>query len=46
MIKIEIHSEVEDYEEAIDLLNFIATKIKEGKVYGSNPDWELIIKRD
>lgn len=41
MIGIIIHEEVEDTEAVVDLLNHIATKVKEGYTSGYHPGWEL-----
>lgn len=41
MIGIEITEEVESVEEMVDLLNTIATKVKEGYTSGYYPHWEL-----
>lgn len=41
MIKIEIHEEVSNAEEMVDLLNEIATKVKEGYTSGYHPGWTI-----
>lgn len=41
MIKIEIHDEVEDEMAMVDLLNHIATLVKEGYTSGINPNWDI-----
>lgn len=40
-MKIIIYEEVEDAEQAVDLLNYIAEKIKDGNTSGYHPGWAL-----
>lgn len=41
MIKIEILEEVETKEDMVDLLNQIATMVKEGYTSGYHPGWRI-----
>lgn len=41
MLKIDIHEEVDDAGELVDLLNHIATLVKEGYTSGHYPRWSI-----
>lgn len=42
MIKLEIYEEVASVSDLVDLLNEIATKVKEGYTSGYHPGWKLV----
>lgn len=42
MIKLEIYEEVATSSDMVDVLNEIATKVKEGYVEGYNPNWRIV----